>query len=494
MTAPVGEGLVAIAGATGYVGGRLREALEARGATVRCLARRPEALAGRLGPLSSVVRADVLAPESLVPALAGVETAYYLIHSMGAREDFEELDRRGARLFARACAEAGVRRIVYLGGLGDERVDLSPHLRSRHEVGRLLREGGVPVVELRASIVVGSGSLSFEMIRALVERLPVMVTPRWVSVEAQPIGIEALVEYLVQARTVPLAEGRIVEIGGPDRVTYGELMREYARQRGLRRWMIGVPFLTPRLSSLWLGLVTPLYARVGRKLIESITHRTVVLDPSGQELFDVRPCTAAEAIARALEEEEQRTVSTHWYDALSSAGPPREWTNVRFGNRRIESRSLPVAAAPERTFDAIERVGGENGWYAHDWLWSIRGFLDLLVGGVGVRRGRPHPERLRVGDAVDFWRVEALDPGRRLLLSAEMRLPGRAWLELAVDPEGEDRSVVRLIAIFDPVGLAGIVYWALMKPLHRPVFSGMLKGIVRHAEQAERAHPVRDCA
>ncbi len=213
MAAPVGEGLVAIAGATGYVGGRLREALEARGATVRCLARRPEALAGRLGPLSSVVRADVLAPETLVPALAGVETAYYLIHSMGASEDFEELDRRGARLFARACAEAGVVRIVYLGGLGDERVDLSPHLRSRHEVGRLLREGGVPVVELRASIVVGSGSLSFEMIRALVERLPVMVTPRWVSVEAQPIGIEALVEYLVQARTVPLAEGRIVEMG-----------------------------------------------------------------------------------------------------------------------------------------------------------------------------------------------------------------------------------------------------------------------------------------
>ncbi len=277
-------------------------------------------------------------------------------------------------------------------------------------------------------------------------------------------------------------------------MTYGELMREYARQRGLRRWMIGVPLLTPRLSSLWLGLVTPLYARVGRKLIESITHRTVVLDPSGQELFDVPPCTAAEAIARALEEEEQRTVSTHWYDALSSAGPPQEWTNVRFGNRRIESRSLPVAAAPERTFEAIERVGGENGWYAHDWLWSIRGFLDLLVGGVGVRRGRPHPERLRVGDAVDFWRVEALDRGRRLLLSAEMRLPGRAWLELAVDPEGEDRSAVRLIAIFDPVGLAGIVYWALMKPLHRPVFSGMLKGIARHAEQAERAQPVRDGA
>jgi uncharacterized protein YbjT (DUF2867 family) len=473
------NGPVLITGATGYVGERLRRRLEERGRAVRCLARRRTALASRVRPGTEVYEGDVLRPETLEPALAGVEAAYYLVHSMGSGDDFEERDRAAARNFGEAARRCGVRRIIYLGGLGHGDT-LSPHLRSRHEVGEVLRESGVPVLELRASIVLGSGSLSFELVRALVERLPIMVTPRWVEVESQPIAIDDLLAYLVAALDIPLAGSRVFEIGGADRVSYGDLMREYARQRGLRRAMVPVPVLTPWLSSLWLGLVTPLYARVGRKLIESIKHPSVVRDSSALEAFRVRPRGMREAIAAAIRNEERELAESRWFDAFSSGGEGRNWAGVRFGNRFVDSRTRSVPVDPQEAFAPIQRIGGVTGWYAFDSLWRLRGLLDLLVGGVGVRRGRPSPEELRVGDALDFWRVEAYEPNRLLRLSAEMRLPGRAWLEFEVQPDAGG-ATIRQTAVFDPVGLAGLAYWYLLYPLHRIVFAGMLENIARVA-------------
>ena len=448
------------------------------------MARRRAGLVSRVGSATEVMEGDVLKPETLGPALEGVELAYYLVHSMGSGRDFESQDREAARSFGEAAQRAGVRRIVYLGGLGHGE-DLSPHLRSRHEVGERLRLSGVPVLELRASIVLGSGSLSFEMIRALVERLPIMITPRWVEVEAQPIAIDDLLGYLVAALHVPFEASRVFEIGGADRVSYGDLMREYARQRGLRRVMIRIPFLTPRLSSLWLGLVTPIYARVGRKLIESIKHPTFVRDPSALEVFPLQPRSMREAIAAAIRNEEREIAESRWYDAFSSGGEGRNWAGVRFGNRFVDSRTREVDVGPEEAFAPIRRIGGETGWYAYDWLWRLRGFLDLLVGGVGVRRGRPLPEALQAGDALDFWRVEAFEPGRLLRLSAEMKLPGRAWLEFEVVPR-EGGSTIRQTALFDPVGLIGLIYWYGVYPLHRLVFAGMLDGLARAATARSR--------
>jgi len=482
---------ILVTGATGYVGGRLWRVLEADGRRVRCLARRETGLAARVGEGTEVVTGDVLDADSLGAAVEGVESAYYLIHSMGSARDFEDQDRIAARNFGSAARRAGVRRIIYLGGLG-QGDELSPHLRSRHEVGAVLRESGVPVLELRASIVIGSGSLSFEMIRALVERLPVMITPRWVEIEAQPIAVDDLLAYLLAALDVPLAESRVYEVGGADRVSYGDLMREYARQRGLRRAMIRVPVLTPRLSSLWLGLVTPLYARVGRKLIESVKHPTVVRDFSAREVFRVRPRGSRDAIAAAIRNEDREIAESRWYDAFSSGGDGRNWAEVRFGNRLVDSRTRDVDVEPAEAFAPIRRIGGETGWYAYDWLWRLRGFLDLLVGGVGVRRGRAAPEDLNVGDALDFWRVEAFEPDRLLRLSAEMKLPGRAWLEFEVVPR-TGGATIRQTALFDPVGLAGLAYWFMVGPLHRMVFSGMLENIAR-AAVADRRRSGREVA
>jgi uncharacterized protein YbjT (DUF2867 family) len=484
---------ILVTGASGYVGGRLLARLEQRGLAVRCLARRPEFVAGRVGPRTQVVAGDALRAETLPAALEGVDTAYYLIHSMASsgQAGFEAQDRLAAQNFGRAARAAGVRRIIYLGGLGEEDAELSAHLRSRHEVGRLLRESGVPVIEFRASIVIGSGSLSFEMIRALVERLPVMVTPRWLRVIAQPIAIDDLLAYLEAALALETPESRIYEIGGAERVSYGELMREYARQRGLRRLMLPVPVLTPRLSSLWLGLVTPLFARVGRALIESICHETVVRDARALRDFAVAPMGARQAIERALANEDREIAQTRWSDALSSAGSQGftgSWGGVRHGPRLVDSRCCVLAVDRSEAFAPIRRIGGETGWYAFGALWQLRGLLDLLFGGVGMRRGRPDPERLRVGDTVDWWRVEAYQEGRRLRLRAEMKLPGRAWLEFEVTPHGQG-SQIQQTAVFDPSGLSGLLYWYAIYPLHALVFRGLLSGIAAATRPSGRRRP-----
>jgi len=481
-------GLILLTGATGYVGGRLLQVLEQRGGRLRCLARRPEILRARVAEQTEVVAGDVLDRASLDAAMAGVNVAYYLIHSMGAKGSFEENDRVAARNFAEAARVAGVKRIIYLGGLGNEDEELSAHLRSRQEVGQILRESGVPVLEFRASIVIGSGSLSFEMIRSLVERLPVMITPKWVMRCAQPIAIEDLIAYLLAALDLPLSESEVYEIGGADQVSYADIMRVYAGCRGLRIRMIRVPVLTPYLSSLWLGLVTPLYARIGRKLIESIVHSTVVCDPRALEVFEIQPMGIEAAVQRALENEEQEFAETRWSDALSSSGALPSWAGVRFGTRFVDSRTIQVDRAPEIAFQPIQRIGGATGWYACNWLWHLRGFLDLLVGGVGMRRGRAYPDTLRVGDTVDFWRVESYEAGHHLRLIAEMKLPGRAWLEFEV--VGDDHSsTIHQTAIYDPVGLLGRLYWFAVCPLHHFVFAGMIANIAKAARDIETTPP-----
>jgi uncharacterized protein YbjT (DUF2867 family) len=445
--------LILLTGATGYVGGRLLHALEAAGHRVRCLSRHPEALSQRLEQTTEVMKGDVLDQDSLTPSMAGVYTAYYLVHSMASTNSFEVEDRRAAHAFASAARDAGVQRIIYLSGLGSSN-DLSAHLRSRQEVGRILRESGVPTIEFRAAIVIGSGSASFEMIRALVEKLPVMVTPRWVNTSTQPIAVEDVIAYLKLALDIEINGSRIIEIGGADQVTYLDLMKEYARQRGLKRWMIPVPVLSPRLSSLWLGLVTPVYARVGRELVDSLRNETIVSDGSAKDLFSIRPLGSREALERALANEDREFAETRWSGAFSSVSVLQQPGRANLGRRIVDSRSVRVPYSPPTAFRPIEHLGGKTGWYYGNWLWRARGLVDLLFGGAGMRRGRRDPHRLFAGDTLDFWRVQEIQTDSLLRLAAEMRIPGRAWLQFEVTPDGAG-SVVRQTAIFDPAGLLG---------------------------------------
>lgn len=316
--------------------------------------------------------------------------------------------------------------------------------------------------------------------RALVERLPVMITPRWVDTAAQPIAIEDVLEYLIAAVGVPGHRSLTFEIGGADVTSYARIMREYAGQRGLRRWIVRVPVLTPSLSSRWLGLVTPVYARIGRSLIESVRHPSVVRNPAALNAFPIRPMGIAQAIERALANEDREFAETRWCDAVSSSGlrvciPPQ-----RIGNRLIESETIRVAIPAKSAFRPIRRIGGGAGWYYANWLWRVRGFLDLLAGGVGMRRGRPDPEQPLPGSTLDFWRVEAYEPDRRLRLAAEMKVPGRAWLELSVEPDGSS-SIIRQTAEFEPRGLLGLLYWYALYPIHKLIFRGMLRRVASSA-------------
>lgn len=477
---------ILLTGATGYVGGRLLKRLEEKRLPVRCMARRPEYLKPKVGPDTEVVAGDALDRDSLTGVFDGIETAYYMIHSMGGSGSFEDDDRKAAANFGSAAKAAGVKRIIYLGGLGDSSADLSAHLKSRQETGEVLAESGVPVIEFRASVVIGAGSLSFEMIRALVEKLPVMTTPKWVYVKAQPIAISDLLEYLLQALTLETDGLRIFEIGGKDIMAYADLMKEYARQRGLKRIIIPVPVLTPKISSLWLGLVTPLFARIGKKLIDSLRHPTVVRDDSASRVFTLEPKSVQAAIEEALQEEEREFVATRWSDSLTIGNTYKQWGGVRFGNRLVDSRELETSTSPEQTFQSIQRIGGTTGWYYANGLWQLRGFLDMLVGGVGMRRGRRHPTEIQAGDVIDFWRVEQIEPGRRLKLFAEMKLPGRAWLEFEVKSEN-NHTVIHQTAMFDPIGLSGLLYWYSVYPLHHLIFQGMLRGIARNAMKIDEA-------
>ncbi len=473
--------MILLTGATGYIGGRLLRRLQERGRFVRCLCRDPRQLAGRVAPTTQIASGDLLRRESLDAAFSGVRTAFYLVHSMRAGAEFEEREKESARNFVDAARAAGVRRIIYLGGLAHGS-SLSPHMRSRAETGRILRAGGIPVVELRASIVIGSGSASYELIRALVERLPVMITPRWVHTASQPIAVEDVIEYLVESLDVPAGDGLIVEIGGSDVTSYLEIMREYARQRKLRRWFIPVPFLSPSLSSRWLTLITPVYAPIGRYLIESVRTPSLVRNPEASVLFSVRPMGIKRAIERARAHEERACAETRWCDAALGAGPGPESEPASDVLRNEQTIVVPLP--PDRAFAAVRRIGGENGWYFGNLLWRIRGLADLMAGGVGMRRGRPDPETPAPGSTLDFWRVQIYEPGRRLRLFAEMRVPGRAWLEFRAEPSG-DKTILRQIAYFEPHGLSGLLYWYLLWPIHEVMFRGMLRRVAAAGTRRE---------
>jgi uncharacterized protein YbjT (DUF2867 family) len=474
-----------VTGATGYVGGRLVPRLLAEGHQVRVLVRDPARLQGRpWREQVEVFQGDVLEPGTLEGAMTGVEGAYYLIHSMSGAADFHQRDLLAARQFGQAARAAGVQRIIYLGGLGDPDADLSEHLHSRQQTGQALQEAGVPVTELRAAIIVGAGSASFEMIRNLTERIPVMICPRWVYTRVQPIAIDDVLAYLVAALETPQSSGQIVEIGGTDVLTYGDMMMGYAEVRGLRRLMLAVPVLTPRLSSYWVHWMTPIPAAIARPLIDGLRNEVIVRDDKARQLFPhVQPVSYQSAVERALESLHAGQVETAWSDALAtSQGDVAPVALTLQDGMIIERRQLPVSAPPEVVYRMISRVGGDRGWYMN-WSWRLRGELDRLVGGVGFRRGRRDPDDVRVGDALDFWRVEAVEPGRLLRLRAEMKLPGLAWLQLETEPLDEGNSRLVQTAFFAPKGLLGLLYWYALYPIHGLIFSGLIRQFARQAEE-----------
>ena len=476
--------LVLVTGATGYIGGRLVGELLSSGYRVRCMVRDPQRLQGRSWAQQvEIVSGDVLSPETLPPALSGVTLAYYLIHSMMGGADFHEKDRLAARNFALAARDASVQRLVYLGGLGDPQSELSEHLRSRQETGDALREAGIPVTEFRAAVIVGSGSLSFEMIRYLTERLPAMICPRWVYTRTQPISIHNVLAYLVAALDTPECSGQIIEIGGADVVTYGGMMTGYARARGLKRWMVPVPVLTPRLSSYWVHLVTPIPAAMAQPLIQGLRNENIVHDDAARRIFpNIQPMDYQSAVELALQQLDAGNVETAWSDALvTSQGDVQPVVLATQEGMILEQRQVTISASPHAAFRAFTGLGGERGWLYMNWAWRLRGALDRLVGGVGLRRGRRDPDDLRVGDALDFWRVEAVEEDRLLRLRAEMKVPGRAWLQFQVRP-GNAGCLLSQTAFFAPKGLSGLLYWYGLYPLHALIFSGMIRKIAQQAD------------
>ncbi len=476
---------IVVTGATGYIGGRLVPRLIGGRRRVRVLVRSgTRALSHEWGGNVDVVVGDALDPEALSRALSGANTAYYLIHSMSAGPGFGEMDIRLARAFGRAASEAGVERIIYLGGLGDPGSNLSPHLRSRQESGRALREGGVPVTEFRAAVIVGSGSISFEMIRHLVERLPVMICPRWVYSRIQPIAVDDLLDYLVSALDTPAGSDRIIEIGGSEITTYRGLMLGYAEARGLRRLMIPVPVLTPRLSSYWVHWVTPIPAGIAAPLVEGLRNEVTVTSDLALSLFpDLRPTDYASAIGAVMTDLEGGRIDTSWTDAARTAGAPADPVQVAAREGMIiERRRRAVSAAPQTVYRVLTGIGAGRGWYFANWSWRLRGMLDRLLGGAGLRRGRRHPDDLRVGDAVDFWRVEALEIDRLVRLRAEMKLPGSAWLQFEIEEADGGTAHLVQAAAFQPRGLAGLTYWYALYPFHAWIFGGLIEAIARRAE------------
>ncbi|MDH3197575.1 MAG: SDR family oxidoreductase [Candidatus Krumholzibacteria bacterium] len=480
-----GASTVAVAGATGYVGGRLVPRLLDGGCHVRCLVRDQHKILARpwgSNPRVSLVLGDLSAEDTVASALAGCRVAFYLVHSMKvARREYARRDREIAGRFARAAHRAGVARIIYLGGLGETGDGLSEHLASRREVESALASTPVPVTVLRAAMIIGAGSASFETLRYLVERLPVMITPRWVHTECQPIAIGDVLNYLVACLSTPETTGKTLDIGGAEAATYVDIMQTMARALGLRaRRVIPVPVLTPHLSSLWIHLVTPVSKDIARPLAEGLRNRVVCRNDEASRLMPGRRLTITEAVSAALEAHSGDGSSTSWTDAGVIPGDP-DWAG---GKVFVDRRATRVRVPPAETFGAVCRVGGKQGWYSAGWLWRLRGAIDRLAGGPGLSRGRRHPEEIRYGDALDFWRVTDIDPHRRLALRAEMKLPGDAELEFAVQPDGRGTRLTQT-ARFKPRGLGGLLYWWAVLPVHHFVFQRMLGGIRRDAEKGD---------
>jgi len=489
---------VLVLGATGYVGGRVVPDLLAAGHTVRCAVRLPAKLDARVWrDQVEVVRGDVTDRATMDAACEGVDAVLFLVHAMDGAPDFAEREAAGARTVRDAAAAAGVDRIVYLGGLGREDDRLSKHLRSRHEVGRIMAEGSVPVTELRAGVVIGSGSVSFEMLRHLTEVLPIMTTPRWVATRTQPIAVRDVLRMLVGVLDVEETKGRIIEIGGPDVLTYAEMMQRYAAIAGLRRRIIiRVPVLSPRLSSLWVGLVTPLPTGIARPLVDSLVNEVVVRDDAMTRLVPFERTTFDDAVRLALRRIQDLDVATTWasaggadrvpYDVAATPSPQDpDWAG---GTILRDVRRMRCAAPPQRLYDAVTSLGGTRGYHTPRFLWMLRGGIDKMVGGIGLGRGRRHPEQLAVGEPVDFWRVEALERpvagGDGLLrLRAEMKVPGEAWLEFRIRPAEDGGSILEQQARFHPRGLWGRAYWYGLSPIHSFMFPRMARRIASDAEQ-----------
>jgi uncharacterized protein YbjT (DUF2867 family) len=454
------------------------------------LARDPTRLEGRSWVNQvEIVEGDLLEAETLREAFRGIGVVYYLVHSLGGGDAFPERDVTAARNCAEAARKAGVERIIYLGGLGDPDARLSTHLRSRQETGEALRSTDVQVTELRAAVIVGSGSVSFEMIRYLTERLPVMICPRWVNTKVQPIAIRNVIDYLLAVLDQPATVGKILEIGGTDVLTYAQMMKGYAKARGLKRWLISVPFLTPRLSSYWVHIITPISASIARPLIKGLANEVIVRDNEAQRLMpDIRLLDYKESLERALMRLQNQIVETSWSDALaSSQGDVRPVALISREGMILERREHIAAATPAATFRDFSSLGGRRGWLYMNWAWKARGIVDRALGGVGMRRGRRDPHHLRVGDAVDFWRVEAVVPDRLIRLRAEMKVPGRAWLEFEAHPRDDGQTDLTQTAIFEPKGLAGLAYWYLLYPMHALIFVGMIRRIARSASEREQS-------
>jgi uncharacterized protein YbjT (DUF2867 family) len=482
---------ILVTGATGYVGGRLVPRLLEEGYRVRCLVREPARLQGRpwLDEVE-VVQGDVLDAQSLRAAMQGISVAYYLIHGMQGGKVYAERDMKAARTFTEVAEAAQIERIIYLGELVDTTAKLSPYLRSRHETGYLLRQGRVPVTEFRAGMIVGSGSALFEMVRYLTEREPLLICPRWYFSLAQPIAIRDALAYLVTALETPDSLGKLIEIGGPTRLTYAQMLLDYAEVRGLKRLLIPTPFYVPRLSAYWVHLVTPIHWRVVLPLIEGLRIQSIVHDSLAKELFpQIEPLEFMTAVSLALGRVEHGDVKTSWSDALvTTAGDIKPYHFTIEDGMMIERRQLLVDLPAETVFRAYSGVGGERGWLYMDWAWAIRGWMDKIVGGVGLRRGRRDPDEIWVGESLDFWRVEAVTPERCMRLRAEMKLPGNAWLEFQSVPQKDGKTLLTTSAFFATHGLGGFLYWYAMWPFHKFIFDGLTRKI------AERAHQISEAA
>ena len=476
---------ILVTGATGYVGGRLVPLLLEKGYQVRVMARDAVRLSGRSWVEEvDIVEGNVLNEDDLPPAMEGIDVAYYLIHNMTERAGYRDQELQSARNFGSAARAAGVKRIIYLGALGDPKSDLAPHLRSRQETGRVLAEFDIPVTEFRAAIIVGSGSISFEMIRYLTEKIPVMICPRWVYQQVQPISIGDVLAYLMAALDTPASIGKVIEIGGSDQLPYAEMMLTYAEIRGLKRWLIPVPVLTPGLSSYWVHWITPVHASVTRPLIEGLVNEILVTEKSAEDIFpSIHPMSYFQAVESALEGIQTGEVETRWCDALySSQGDRQPVKLISEEGMLLEQRQIRIQASEEEVFRIITRLGGEYGWLFMDWAWRVRGWVDRLLGGAGLRRGRRDPDHLRVGDAVDFWRVEEIETPHRLRLRAEMVFPGKAWLQFESGSTPEGDVLLLQTAIFAPRGLAGFLYWYSLYPPHGIIFSGLIRQIKKRAE------------